>query len=434
MKRIPLLVTLLALGAVGGRADAKIGTIDNVPAATLLLPYFEVDLDNPNGPDTIFTIRNTSATAILTHVVLWSDWSVPTLAVNVYFTGYDEITIDLRDLFVKSRLPQTASAGQDPSDRISHHGPISQDINFGSCSGGLLPPSNFTIGRDHIRAAHTGKASPFNGLCYGEDHGDQIARGYVTIDTVNQCTGPMVFPGDVSDTSGMPYFLPGGSGVATNQNVLWGTFTLIERAEVASAQGALVAIEASATDPATSTPGMYTFYGRYDNWTAADNREPLPTNWATRFVNGAVFSEGTDFIIWRDPKVRQNPLICNRQPNWWPLGYEGITVFDEQEQPVGLIPDGFGGFKPVDRTQAVRNATNRTASGGPDFLTVFSFGWAYLNLNTTVAPAGAVPPVDPAAAQSWVFPIFRADGRFRVNFEAIQLDSGTAANHFNPGF
>ena len=35
-------------------------TIDAVPAATLLLPYFEVDIDNPGGVDTFFSINNAS--------------------------------------------------------------------------------------------------------------------------------------------------------------------------------------------------------------------------------------------------------------------------------------------------------------------------------------------------------------------------------------
>jgi len=44
--------------------------------------------------------------------------------------------------------------------------------------------------------------------------GDNIARGYITVDTVNSCT--LLFPGDTG------YFATGGTGIATNQNVLWG--------------------------------------------------------------------------------------------------------------------------------------------------------------------------------------------------------------------
>ena len=54
-RRAFAVLTVTAALAIGATvlpvapANAVIGTIDNVPAATLLLPYFEVDLANPNG-------------------------------------------------------------------------------------------------------------------------------------------------------------------------------------------------------------------------------------------------------------------------------------------------------------------------------------------------------------------------------------------------
>ncbi|HYX23107.1 MAG TPA: hypothetical protein VFC23_03055, partial [Thermoanaerobaculia bacterium] len=129
MKRLVLGVFLLCgIGAVVP-AGAVICTIDAVPAATLLLPYFEVDLNNPNGLTTLFSINNASATAVLAHVTVWSDLSVPVLDFNVYLTGYDVQTINLRDLLAGS-VPVTASLGQDPTDKISPKGPKSQDVNF----------------------------------------------------------------------------------------------------------------------------------------------------------------------------------------------------------------------------------------------------------------------------------------------------------------
>ncbi len=44
MKKLALAVALLGLLVAGQGAYAVIGTVDDVPAATLLLPYFEVDL------------------------------------------------------------------------------------------------------------------------------------------------------------------------------------------------------------------------------------------------------------------------------------------------------------------------------------------------------------------------------------------------------
>ena len=135
-RKFVLGLALLGLLALTGPANAVICTIDDVPAATLLLPYFEVDLGAADGVTTLFSINNASATAILAHVVVWSDLSVPVLDFNVYLTGYDVVTINMRDILTGS-FPQTASVGQDPGDLISNKGQFSQDINFASCQDQL---------------------------------------------------------------------------------------------------------------------------------------------------------------------------------------------------------------------------------------------------------------------------------------------------------
>jgi hypothetical protein len=150
---------LLLLAVPSG---AEIGTMDNVPAATLLLPYFEVDLNNPDGITTLFSINNASASAALAHVVLWTDYSIPTLDFDVYLTGYDVQTINLRDIF-NGILPRTADAGADPGDTISPQGSLSQDISFpgatgpcGSASTVYANPALSSILIEHLRRSHTG--------------------------------------------------------------------------------------------------------------------------------------------------------------------------------------------------------------------------------------------------------------------------------------
>src|SRR5688572_18242983 len=140
MRKLCLGLALMSLLGLGGQTFALIGTIDDVPAATLLLPYFEVDIATPGGITTLFSINNASATAVLAHVTVWSDQSVPVLDFDVYLTGYDVQTINLRDILLGRDLPITASAGQDTGgDTISPQGPVSQDINFASC--GTFPYS-----------------------------------------------------------------------------------------------------------------------------------------------------------------------------------------------------------------------------------------------------------------------------------------------------
>jgi hypothetical protein len=431
MKKNVLCLALLGLLALGGQAIADICATDNVPAATLLLPYFEVALDDANGVQTLFSINNASATAVLAHVVVWSDLSVPVLDFNIYLTGYDVQTINLRDIFVNGTLPRTASDGQDPTDTISPQGDFSQDINFASCTGQLPPPSLPASFSTHLQNSLTGQSSTILGnRCAGRNLGDRIARGYVTVDTVNNCT--LRFPGDAG------YFGAGGTGDVTNQNILWGDYFYVNSGQNFAQGETLVHIEADATNPETSVPGEYTFYGRYVAWTAIDNREPLATNFAVRYINGGIFNGGTDLLVWRDSKVNQGAFTCPAtsgvRPTWFPLGQEGIVIFDEQENPD--VPSTFpiSPQPPESSISPFPAEAQRTAVDGDAFPVPFDFGWLYLNLNTTVAAAGSNPPEDPAAAQAWVTATMDAEGRFSVGFDAITLDDACEAIHFTPGF
>jgi hypothetical protein len=422
------IVLVIAVAFASMPAQAIRCTIDEVPAATLLLPYFEVDFGNPAGINTLLSINNASATAVLAHVVVWTDLSVPVFDFNIYLTGYDVQTLSLRDLLT-GWMPQTASAGQDPTDTISPKGAFSQDVNFASCNG-LLPPPN-PLPADfvsHLELSLTGQPSPvLGGLCAGRNLGDNIGRGYITVDTVNNCT--LRFPGDAG------YFGPGGTGDATNQNVLWGDYFYVNPSQNLADGNPLVHIEAS-TDPETTIPGQYTFYGRYVGWTAADNREPLATNFASRFVNHGTFDGGTDLIVWRDSKVNQGPFTCPvavGRPAWFPLGQEGIVIFDEAEHP--QVPQTFPVSPQPPQASLVPfpAEAQRTTVGGAGLPVPYDFGWIYLNLNTLVPAAGNNPPEDPRAAQAWVTTEMKALGRFSVGFDAVKLDSACQATHVVPG-
>jgi hypothetical protein len=396
-----------------------------VPAATLLLPYFEVDLSNPSGANTQFSVNDASASAMLAHVTIWSDLAVPVLTFNVYLTGFDVQVINLRDV-LNGKLPQTATAGQDPQDKISPKGNLSQDINFATCNGSDGPPALEHLPHPQlsgnlvadIQAALTGKASAdLGGNCAGLDHGDSIARGYVTIDSVNQCSTH--FPSDTG------YFLAGGTGEATDQRNLWGDFLYTSgkrvsgrfSPDIVKAGGPLVHIRASDTDAETTTSGNYTFYGRYTNWTAIDNRQPLPTNFTARYTKATRSDDGTSLIVWRDPKVAQTPFTCGNLPAWYPLGQEEIVAFDEQEHPTTITGNPFGA------------ATQRVKVGSSALPVSPATGWLSLNLNTAVVQAGSNPSVDPAAAQAWVS-VIQNTGTLKSRWEpATALDSAAAAHH-----
>src|ERR1700686_1056182 len=102
---LALLTLLASVSASAGvpdndsSCDIKVG-----PAATLLLPYFEVDLDlpgyQPTDQTTLFTITNVSRYSQIAHVTLWTDWGFPVLTFNIFLTGYDAQSINLKDILV----------------------------------------------------------------------------------------------------------------------------------------------------------------------------------------------------------------------------------------------------------------------------------------------------------------------------------------------
>jgi hypothetical protein len=439
MRKILSILTLVAAvaaadaGPVAAELVPTAARVANEPAATLLLPYFEVELPKKIGGKrpgitTLFSINNASATAVLAHVTIWSDLAVPVTAFNVYLTGYDVQVIDLFQV-LNGHLPRTASAGQDPGDTsspldgISNKGVISQDINFASCNGQLPYPDPLPVASiEHMRAALTGNPSALVGnLCAGRNYGEKkpIARGFVTVDTVSFCT--LRFPTDPG------YFVSGGFGDATNQNVLWGDYQHLNPAKKVGRGDALVHIQASAVDPESSLPGEYTFYGKHVFWTAADNRQPLSTQFAGRFVNvpkHPVFSGGTSVIVWRDPKVQQGYFNCGATPAFFPLNQTQIVVFDEQENPeLPMLPP----IPPFPASDIVPfpAATQIVKIGGPAFPVTTPSGWIFFNLDTIVVPAGSNPPENPSAAQAVVTMVLESKGKFSTSYRATTLQSAT---------
>lgn len=421
MKKLITCFALASLLALGGSAIADIGTIDDVPAATLLLPYFEVDLDG-GGLTTLFSINNASAAPALVHVVVWTDLSVHVLDFNVYLTGYDVFTQNLRDLILNGTSPATDHVGD-----VSPVGAFSVVVNpiSGVGSGSelcddFLPYADPMLDATyvaHLQAALTGQSSGLlGGLCAGYDHGDTIARGYITMDNVNFCS--LDFPGDAG------YFLAGGTGLANNLNMLWGDYFYVNDEQNFAQGETLVHIEAS------DTLGIddYTFYYRYSNLDGhpgEDQREGLTSTFAVRYAGGEVFDGGTDLLVWRDAKYDIDAFSCGIDfPSPFPLGQNQIVIFDEAENPE--IPEGCT-ISPCPPGQTLTPfpwEAQRTEVGGADLPTTPDFGWLYLNLNfdngSSLVPFGAT-------MQNWVTAVMDNQERFSVGFDAIQLDNVTFA-------
>jgi hypothetical protein len=437
------LVSLLVVAS----ARAELCAIDDVPAATLLLPYFEVDWANPAAVQTLFSINNASASAAVAHVTLWTDESIPTLDFDVYLTGYDVQTINLRNIF-NGILPRTADDGIDPdtpgptATAISNQGALSLpdavgDVNFPGSTGpcgsaatlyaaGLTPTLSASF-VTHLRNAHTGRSSAIYGGCVGLNYGDNIARGYVTIDSVTTCN--LQFP------SSTGYF----TGLADNRNILWGDYFYDDGNSFAQGE-TLVHIEACApgyvgqpADECPFTPGDYTFYGRYVGGAATDQREPLATNFGVRYINSLGFQSGTDLLVWRDAKIPLGATIpvhscTDGRFGWVPLNQADVVAFDEAENPQNLcfvgsnVSPPIGGEETCFPVEAQRvNLLNSQVPFGANPAPTASFGWIFLNLNTAVA--GQAPGLPAGVAQAWVTAAMAAEGRYAVGFDAIKLDT-----------
>src|ERR1035441_9927023 len=101
MKKFSVLIALVLL-AVAGTGYAVTCAYDNVPAATLLVPYFKVSLNPqagpggvpgfpipPGGTDTLVSIVNVSTPGVIAHVTVWNKYSKAVVDFNIPLTGKD---------------------------------------------------------------------------------------------------------------------------------------------------------------------------------------------------------------------------------------------------------------------------------------------------------------------------------------------------------
>ena len=421
-------ILLVVLSISVTPASAEMCVLDNVPAATLLLPYFEVDIESPDCISTLFSINNASSAPTIAHVTFWTDWSQPTLDFDLFLTGYDVQTINLRNVFVDASLPRTADEQTDPLDTISPHGlNPAWDGSFDlapNCAN-FFPFDNPVIqgpNLDRLVNGHTGQpVAAGGGLCLGHDHGDGHARGYITIDDANRCS--LEFASDAG-------YFGGADPVATNDNQLWGDFFIWDPGNDIAFGQPLVHIEAADDFDASSTATGATFYGRYTSPSGLDNREPLGTSWAVRYLNGGAFDGGTNLIVWRDSTIDSDPnafFECGVGPDWFPLNETEVVAFDEQEDAVELCFDPGGGVvsPPIDPEDPAcfPLETQWVPVGSGELTPPWNFGWLFLNLN--IDDMGIANDVDFGSAgdiaQSWVGAVHTALGLYQVGFGAVQL-------------
>jgi hypothetical protein len=389
-----------ALFAVLITISASAGTLDNDstcdikigPAATLLLPYFEVDLTATGEQTTLFTITNVSRYSQIAHVTLWTDWAFPVLNFNIFLAGYDVESINLKDILVRGIVASPAGTGpttaKSPLGELTlpPNGPGYTNPNFKAvidCDAlpGIIPERLMAAVRQALTAGvynPGGSASCPNQV--GSSHADGNAIGYATIDIVASCTSrlpsdPLYYMNDL-----------------LFDNVLIGDYQQIgphpSSASAAFDAGGnpMVHIRAvpegggAGSNVVTELP--YTFYDRYTpaGNRVRDRRQPLPSTFAARYIQGGPGAFATNYTIWREG-FGAGACGASLAFNNGALPGADVLRFDEHDNVNANNPCYFECYPSY---QAILPATSSTSTSSFVYPYVASGdvgGWMYLNLN-----------------------------------------------------
>lgn len=445
--------------------------ISVAPAATLLLPYFEVDTTRSGGENTLFTVTNTSAYPQIAHVVVWTDWSYPVLDFNLFLTGYDVQGISLYDVIVRGLIPSTSNATS-----VSHRGSMSVNNSTGNpnlltANGGSVAACGNLPGQltSDVYHAVTTALTSGSGVAYGckstqpvgGNHGG-LAIGYVTVDVANNCSTSLpgvtagyfeteilfdnVLIGDYEQLGPVPQAFATTTGFDGPGNPMVHIRAVPEGGPAAVVQ--------------TNLP--YTFYDRYTSANAprADRRQPLPATFAARYIqaNANVStapspSYATNFKIWREG---YDISTCTTASDNSEIDVSEFVRFDEAENPF-IAPGGSvcsplcGTSGPTLPEASLTASTDSIYPPLPSDSTATG-GWMYMNLNNGGGDYHAVNPnvdpdgyavaldlpiaTDPRPSQNWVvIEMFATIGsnRMAAEFDAAWLRNGCSEPAPNSG-
>jgi hypothetical protein len=406
MTRPLLLLTCFFLTTAAGAA-----TLNNddscdiavMPAATLLLPYFEVDLDNA-GRTTLFSVTNVTNVDRIARVTLWTDRSHPVFAFNLYLTGYDVQTISLYDVIANGVIGNASGSGTNvtPRRRFSDPNP---GLDLSACA--VLPGGLDAASIPYMQTALTeGKVD----ACTTAGGVHELAVGYATIDVVRACT------------ANLPTERNYWTEDIAFDNVLIGEFHQVDAPNNFAQGEPMVHIRAIPEGGGASAGFPRTFYGRYvpsDLPKGLDGRQPLPSLFAARWIHGGPSQFQTSLKIWREGTSGAGASCADytAQRN---LEFKEMVRFDEAENSVAEVPvSGWPPPPPVlPPSSLVSVADLRVFVQLPNGATA---GWFYFNFDNCTGP-NCAPGHD--ASQNWVVVSMRAEGRYSTDTPAVMLGNG----------
>jgi len=455
MKWFPLLLLIATSAFAASPAsinnddscDVKVG-----PAATLLLPYFNVDVSGTSGQTTLFTVTNVTRFPQIAHVTLWTDLAYPLLAFNLYLTGYDVQAINLADILLHSVIapPNGTSSATTPGPLSAASGNLRASPDCAN-NPGTLPASIMAAVRTALTLGSF--ASVGTGSCntVGNVHANAI--GYATIDVVASCTtrtpaDPLYYTNDllfdnvlIGDYQQLgphpPDRLASGFDAAGNP--------MVHIRAVPEGGGA-------GSNVVTALP--YTFYDRYTpaGSRTIDRRQPLPSTFAARFIQGGRDAFATSLTIWReglgsgsctDAKASASMVVAE------------IVRFDEHENSfiMDLGPFCSAGCSAGPPMLPATSSTSSADRVYPPLTNADIGGWLYLNLNnggsstysvthdvggqpaptnsrTSLAPVGSTTTVGPRPSQNWV--TVTMFGNVGPNSLTAEFDAASLGNGCSP--
>jgi len=349
------------------------------PAATLLLPYFEVDVAKPvsDSANTIFSIINTSRTPQIARVTIWTDFAQPALWFNVFLGGYGVQPMSLYDVLVDGKLPPVPLQAADACRTLGSQLPAVVTAQLRQMlTTGVVASSDCKVGGVH-----------------------DFATGYVTIDLVNACS-------PLSPLDPIYY-----SQILGYDNVLTGDYEDVHPDKgIGNFAGGspLIHIKAipNGGSTGTATPLPYTFYDRYTPPAAkrVDRRQPLPSSFMSRFIQGGTAALFTDFVFWREGS---SPGGCVSTTAVMPVAT--VVRFDEFENAT---------MTAITPASPATSSISTASTAFPPLFGASLTGWMYIDLDNH--------SLSTRSSQNWVTVRMRAEGRYGVTYDAIALKNGCA--------
>jgi hypothetical protein len=409
----------LTFGVLGADRPATLENNDScdisvTPAATLLLPYFEVDLEDPAGETTVFSVTNVRGDAQIARVTLWTDLSYPVITFNIYLTGYDVQKINLYEVLAGGgiALPRGTGTSVSPAGDLSEPNYL---LDLSQC--GIIPSRLDATAVARMHDAFT--TGSIAGVCDKVGHVHQNAVGYATIDVVGNCdatgpTDPEYFTRDIR-----------------YDNVLIGDYQQVNSQQNFAQGNTMVHIRAipeGGTPQLRAATGQYqstfdrTFYGRFQSSTQPklDARQPLPRTFATQWISGSTGDFRSSLKIWRQG-VTTAAATCDDYEKNMEIVVGETVVFDNHENGEGNAPEQCD-ITCIGPTPAVLPNTSLVAvePGSDTFPQTIVYtdlsGWLYLNLHDL----GSVG----TDGQAWVVSSMRVEGRYSVDLDAAWLGNG----------